>query len=82
MKDLKNETESFAVKFLKSIYVLQEKTHHIPGYMPVRIRRLNPFNPMSYIIWPATIVLFILKEMARDIITVLVEFQNPFKWHQ
>jgi hypothetical protein len=80
MKDLKNETESFAVKFLKSIYVFQEKTYKIPLNRPVKLRRMNPFNPMSYIIWPIMVVLFILREIARDIITIIVELQNPFKW--
>lgn len=71
-------------KVLKFLYVIQEKylekEEAIYGKDAWKVRRLNPYNPLSYI----TIILgFILGIILFGVYGFWeeIEMRNPFKWY-
>lgn len=61
-------------EFLKSIWVIQEKWR-----AGRRLHRINPWNPLSYIICLAVLVLSILM-FGFTGFRKEIETGNPFKW--
>jgi hypothetical protein len=62
-------------KFLRIALVTQEKEVEYGRKM----RRLNPLNPLSYVVLISAVLITILIYM-RDLIKELCSDMNPFKW--
>jgi hypothetical protein len=73
-------------KFLKRIWVIQEKTVYIKNNplfenRTIRHRRINPYNPLTYLIVLITLIIGIL---LFGFVGVWKEtnLKNDFKWNQ
>lgn len=69
-------------KLLKKIGVIQEVDNvgRKLGRGFLTARRLNPYNPLSYIGLIIAVILFIPIVVIIAIYESVIKFRNPFKW--
>lgn len=67
------------IKILKAIFVIQEIERHDPFKKSYKVRRINPYNPLSYI---AIILILIIGILMFGFMGIWkeVDVRNPFKW--
>jgi hypothetical protein len=66
-------------KILKLLLIVQERTHKDVFNKTIVQRRINPYNPLSYIFF---LVALIVGVFAFGIVGIYKEFEihNEFKW--
>lgn len=67
-------------KILLKLKVIQQKNVNGTKNGQVEMNRLNPYNPLSYIVFFVLYTLGILEEIRLCIVDFFVEIGNPFKW--
>lgn len=70
------------IEFLQKIRVIQEidNANRKLGRGFLTARRLNPYNPLSYIGLIIAVILFIPIVVINAIYESIIQFENPFKW--
>jgi hypothetical protein len=64
-------------KFLKSISVIQERTHKDALGCKHTKRRVNPYNPLSYIV---IVLILVIALFWIGVVGIKDNSYNPFKW--
>lgn len=67
------------IKFLKAIYIIQEKREKDKSGFWRNYRRINPFNPLSYIL---LLIVPIIAFIAFGVVAMWdhLDKRNPFKY--
>lgn len=67
------------IKILKALYIIQEKQYKDPLKMVYSKRRMNPFNPLTYI---SILIIILIGLLMFGLIGFWKEcdLKNPFKW--
>lgn len=66
-------------KILKLLFIIQEKDRFDPFKRSYKVRRINPYNPLSYI---TIILIMIVGLLMFGFVGIWkeVDVRNPFKW--
>ena len=66
-------------KILKFLWIFQEKKHEETPYLTRKYRRLNPFNPLTYI---AILIIILIGFVMFGLVGFWkeVDLRNPFRW--
>ena len=67
-------------KLLKYLYVIQEKTHHDEFRRKRVKRRLNPYNPLTYVVMVSVIIVGVIMFGVVGLKNEINIDELKFKW--